>query len=334
MRICVFGAGAVGGHFAAKLAAAGNEVSAVCRGAQLEAVRQNGFKLMHGDKEIRGKVRASEHSADLGPQDFVLVTLKATALAGAAPEIARLLGPDTGVVFAQNGVPWWYGIGFEAAGHAGRPKPPDLSRLDPGARLAHAIAPGRIIGAVVYSANDVVAPGVVENHTPGNNMLVVGECDDAPSSRISKLREILDKSGVSSPATGDIRQAVWNKLVLNLGTSTLCLLAGRSVGDMRADPQLAALEKRIQDEGRAVARAHGIDPTQAPARPSGSHASGRIAHKPSIVHDYETGRPMEVEAQLAAPLVFARASGVATPVLDVLVPIAVHKAAAKGLVPT
>jgi 2-dehydropantoate 2-reductase len=330
MRICVFGAGAVGGHLAAKLAAAGHEVSAVARGAHLEAVKRDGFKLMHGNQEIRGRVRASERPADLGLQDFVIVTLKATALSGAADGIARLLGPQTAVVFAQNGVPWWYATGLGA----GRPRPPDLSRLDPGGRLKEAISPERIVGAVIYSANDLVAPGVVENHTPGNNMLAVGECDDRASDRIAQLRAALNAADVYSPPAADIRRSVWNKLLLNLGTSTLCLLAGRSVGDMRADPQLAALEKRIREEGSAIARAHGVDPEKAPARPSGSHASGGISHKPSMLQDYEAGRPMEVEAQLAAPLVFARAAGVATPTLDALIPIAVHKAAAKGLYST
>jgi 2-dehydropantoate 2-reductase len=330
MRICVFGAGAVGGHLAAKLAAAGNEVSAIARGPHLQAIQRSGLKLIHGGQVIRGKVQASERAADLGPQDLVIVTLKACALSAAAGEIARLLGPGTAVAFAQNGVPWWYGAGLGVE----RPKPPDLSRLDPGGRLKEAIAPARVIGAVIYSANDLIEPGVVENHTPGNNMLVVGECDDRGSERIEAFRSVLERSDVSSPHTADIREAVWNKLLLNLGTSTLCLLAGRSVGDMRADPQLATLEKRIREEGRAVARAHGVDPEKAPKRPSGSHASGGISHKPSILQDYEAGRPMEVEAQLAAPLVFARAAGVATPTLDALIPIAVHKAAAKGLYST
>jgi 2-dehydropantoate 2-reductase len=330
MRICVFGAGAVGGHLAAKLAAAGQEVSAVARGAQLEALRRDGLRLIHGEQEIRGRVRASEHPADLGTQDLVIVTLKANALSGAADGIARLLGPETGVVFAQNGVPWWYAAGLGAD----RPRPPDLPRLDPGARLERAIAPERVIGAVIYSANDLVEPGVVKNHTPGNNMLVVGECDDRASGRIAGLRAVLQASGMYSPPTADIRQAMWNKLLLNLGTSTLCLLAGRSVGEMRADPQLAAIEKRVREEGRAVALAHGVDPEKAPARPSGGHASGTIAHKPSILQDYEAGRPMEIEAQLAAPLVFARAAGVATPTLDALIPLAAHKAASKGLYTT
>jgi 2-dehydropantoate 2-reductase len=334
MRICVFGAGAVGGHLAAKLAAAGHEVSAIARGPHLQAIRQNGLKLIHGEQVILGKVKAAAGAGELGPQDLVIVATKAGALPAVANELAVLLQDDTGVVFAQNGIPWWYAVGLNAGLAASRPRPPDLPRLDPGGALKKAIAPQRIIGGVVYSANDLIEPGVVKNHTPGNNMLVVGECDDASSSRISRLREILEKSGISSPATGDIRQAVWNKLVLNLGTSTLCVLAGCTVGEMRADPQLAAIAKRIAEEGRAIARAHGVDPDGAPPRPAGGHAAGAIGHKPSILQDYESGRPMEIEAQLVATLAFARGAGVPTPALDSLIPLVVHKAAAKGLYTT
>jgi 2-dehydropantoate 2-reductase len=210
------------------------------------------------------------------------------------------------VLFAQNGIPWWYASGLSAS----RPRPPDLSRLDPGGHLSRAIARENIIGAIIYSANGLIEPGVVRNHTPGNNMLVVGECDDRSSERIIKLRNILEQSGMSSPAVDDIRQVVWNKLNLNLSTGTLCLLAGCTVGEMRTDPRLSEIAKRVAAESRA------------------------IGHKPSILQDYETGRPMEIEAQLASPLAFARAAGVATPTLDALVPLAVHKAAARGLYTT
>jgi 2-dehydropantoate 2-reductase len=330
MRICIFGAGAIGGHLAAKLAAAGHDVSAVARGANLEAVRKNGFKLLHGDEVIAGRLRAAEHAAELGAQELVIVTLKANALPAFARGCAPLLRPDTAVLFAQNGVPWWYASGLSAA----RPRPPDLSRLDPGGLLAKAIPRENILGAIVYSANDLVEPGVVRNHTPGNNMLVVGESDDRDSERIRKLRKALEESGVSSPAAHDIRQVVWNKLHLSLGTGTLCLLAGCTVGDMRGDAQLSEIAKRVAAEGRAIAAAHGVDANKAPPRPAGGHASGAIAHKPSILQDYEAGRPMEIEAQLASPLAFARAAGVATPTLDVLVPLAVHKAASRGLYTT
>jgi 2-dehydropantoate 2-reductase len=330
MRICVFGAGAIGGHLAAKLAAAGHAVSAVARGANLEAVRKNGFKLIHGDAVIAGRVRAAEHAAELGAQEAVIVTLKANALSAFARDCAPLLQSETAVVFAQNGVPWWYASGLSAA----RPRPPDLSRLDPGGLLAAAIPRQNVLGAIVYSANDLIEPGVVRNYTPGDNMLVIGESDDRASARIIELRRILEESGVSSPATHDIRQVVWNKLHLSLGTGTLCLLAGCTVGEMRGDARLSEIARRVAAEGRAIAAAHGVDADKAPPRPSGGHASGAIGHKPSILQDYEARRPMEIEAQLAAPLAFARAMRVATPTLDVLVPLAVHKAASRGLYTT
>src|SRR5258708_1741666 len=157
MRICIFGAGAVGGHIAAKLAASGNEVSVVARGPHLQAVQRNGLKLLHGDETILGRVRASERPADLGPQDCVIVTLKANMLGAFAEQAAPLLGRETSVVFAQNGIPWWYAYGLSAA----RRSPPDLAALDPAGKLRDAVAPERIIGAVVYSANEVIEPGVI-----------------------------------------------------------------------------------------------------------------------------------------------------------------------------
>jgi 2-dehydropantoate 2-reductase len=138
-------------------------------------------------------------------------------------------------------------------------------------------------------------------------------------------------AGISSPPTGDIRCSVWAKLVQNLANSSLCLLTGASVSDVAADPALLELKKKISSEAQAIAAALDVDIARAPTRPSGGHASGAIGHKPSMLQDYERGRPMEIEAQLMAPLALARAAGVATPMLDVLVPLAARKAAAKGL---
>ncbi len=327
MRFCIYGAGAVGGHIAAKLAAAGNDVSVVARGRNLEALRAHGIRLLHGEREYAAQVAASGDPARLGPQDFVIVTLKANALGAMAEAIRPLLASETGVVFAQNGIPWWYGQGLAPA----KPRPPDLSPLDPGARLAKSIPAARVIGSVVYSANELVAPGVVRNHTPDRNMLTVGEADDAASDRIGALRRALQAAGLHSPECPDIRQAVWSKLLLNLSGSPLCLLSGGTVADVRGDPALAPIIERISEEGRAIARAHGFEPSGAPQRPGGGHGAGRIEHKPSMVQDYELGRPMEIEAQLAMPLAFARAAGVATPTLDALVALVIHRAAAKGL---
>src|SRR5256712_2250151 len=213
MRICVFGAGAVGGHIAAKLAASGNEVSVVARGAHLQAVQRNGLKLLHGDETILGRVRASERPAELGPQDCVIVALKANLLGAFAEQAAPLLGRETSVVFAQNGVPWWYALGLKA----GRPKPPDLSALDPGGKLQAAVAPERIIGAVVYSANEVVEPGVIRNFVPGRNMLVVCQPNDSVSRRVEKMRNTPENSCPAPPPPPAIPPSVWSKLTQNLG---------------------------------------------------------------------------------------------------------------------
>jgi 2-dehydropantoate 2-reductase len=323
MRICVFGAGAVGGHVAAKLAAAGHDVSVVARGAHLEAMRAKGITLVHGADTIRGRVRTS----DPGLQDYVFVTLKANALDAFADAARQLVGEETAVVFAQNGIPWWYGVGLSKD----RPEPPDLGTLDPGSRLRNVLQKNQIIGCVVYSANEVREPGVIVNNVPGNNMLVVGQAVDSESEKVRTLRKVLTDSDLYSPPTQDIRSSVWAKLVQNLSTAALCTLLGATVREVRADAALAELSRRLAAEARAIAAAHGIDPERAPTRPGGGQSSGAISHKPSMLQDYERGRPMEIEALLVAPLAFARAAGVAAPTLETVVPLVVFKAAAKGL---
>jgi 2-dehydropantoate 2-reductase len=323
MKICVFGAGAVGGHIAAKLAATGHDVSVVARGANLEAIRDKGIALVHGADTIRGRVRTS----DPGLQDFVFVTLKANALGAFAEAAPRLVGKDTRVVFAQNGIPWWYSIGLSKE----RPAPPDLSRLDPRGRLRVALTTSQVVGCVVYSANEVREPGVIVNNVPGNNMLVVGQADDSDSKEVRTLRKLLTESDLYSPPTPDIRTSVWAKLVQNLSTAALCTLLGATVKEVRSDAALAELSRRLAAEARAIAAAHGVDPERAPTRPAGGQSSGAISHKPSMLQDYERGRPMEVEALLVAPLAFSRAAGLAAPTLETVVPLVVFKAAAKGL---
>jgi 2-dehydropantoate 2-reductase len=316
MRICVFGAGAVGGHIAAKLAAAGNEVSVVARGAHLEAIQQRGLKLLHGEQTIIGRVRACADARELGMQEAVLVTLKANMLDAFAERAAPLLGADTVVVFVQNGIPWWY----EGA-------PADL---DPNGLLRRNIAMERVASGVAYSANEVIEPGVVENHVPGSNMVVIGRPDRTDSTPLLELRKALEKADISSPPVEDIRQAIWSKLAQNLGTSTLCTLTGLTVGEVRNAPGLKPIYLQAGDEARAIAGALGVDVARAPARPGGG-SSGPVAHKPSMLQDYERGRPMEVASQLTAPLALARASKVHTPLLDVIVPLVAAKASAKGL---
>jgi 2-dehydropantoate 2-reductase len=313
MRICIFGAGAVGGHLAARLAASGHDVSVVARGAHLEAMRRRGVKLLHGDEIISGGVR----TAGIGVQEAVFVTLKANMLGTFAEAAAPLLGPGTAVVFAQNGIPWWYADHREA--------------LDPGRKLKNAVPRRNVVGGVVYSANEVVEPGVIRNFVPNNNMLVIGDIEGEESPVVRDLRAALESSGMSSPRPEDIRQAVWAKLVQNLGHSSLCLLTEAPTSGVLGDPALRELSQKMKTEATAIAAALGVDITRAPQRPSGGHASGAIGHKPSMLQDYERGRPMEIEAQLIAPLEMGRAAGVPTPTLDMIIPLAAQKAASKGL---
>jgi len=317
MKLCVFGAGAVGGHIAAKLAAAGQDVSVVARGAHLDAMRNRGISLLHGSDVISGKVQASERPADLGPQDVVFVTLKANMLEAFADAAAPLLESNTVVVFVQNGIPWWYAK--------------SMPSLDPGGRLAQAIAPHRVLGGVAYSANEVVEPGVIKNSVPGNNMLVIGEPSREETPRVLRLRKILEKADLSSPPVADIRLSIWAKLLQNLATSSLCTLTGATVDQVRSAPHLKSVVAGLAAEGRAIAHGLGLDLERAPARPRGGQASGAVGHKPSMLQDYERGRPMEIDAQFMAPLSLAREVNVAAPILTAIAALVAHKAAAKGL---
>ena len=317
MKICIFGAGAVGGHMAAKLAAQGHDISVVARGPHLQAMREHGIKLLHGGETILGRVRAVERAKELGPQEAVFVTLKANGLGTFADQCAPLLGRETLVVFVQNGIPWWYDK--------------SLTRLDPDGRLARAVPAASIAGGVAYSANEIIEPGVIENHVPGNNMIVIGRADRAETPFVQRLRKALEDADMSSPPLADIRQSIWQKAAQMLGNSTLCTLTELPVGAVRNDPALKDIVAKASAEGLAIARALGVDVNAAPQRPSGGHASGAQSHKPSILQDYERGRPMEVETQLMAPLALGRAAKIATPTLDILVPLVAAKAAARGL---
>lgn len=324
MRIAVFGLGAVGGFMAARLAAAGHDVAGVMRGPALAAIREKGLTLRMGEKQETVRIRASDDPATLGLHELVISTAKATAPAALAAGLTPLLGPETPVVFAQNGIPWWYAIGLPTS----RPKPPDLSHLDPGGALHAAIAPQRIIGAVVMSSNEMVEPGVVQNETPTGNSLLIGEADDRQSPRIESLRAALIAAGIGSPVVPDIRTAIWRKLMINMSASVLCLITGRRLPIMRDDPRIAELFLRVAAEGKAIATAHGADVS---AFDPATWRKSPQNHMPSIRQDYDRGRPMEIDAIVRAPQLFARAAGLDTPSLDAIAAIATRMAIDKGL---
>jgi len=321
MRICIFGAGAVGSHFAVKLALAGHEVACVMRGRHLEAVKANGLVLRVGATEFRASVKASDDPAALGRQDLVISTLKATSVGSLAAGLQPLLGPDTPVVLAQNGIPWWYDIGLPKD----HPATPDLSFLDPGGRLRAAIGKERIIGGVIFSSNEVIAPGVVEGLSPDRNRLVIGECDDRASERIGTLRATLEAAKIESPDVAQIREAIWSKLLTNMSLSVLCLLTGQTARAVRDDPVLQDVIPRLLEEANQIAQRY-IPDVKRVARNAPAPN-----HKPSILQDCELGRPMEIDALVRAPAAFAKAAGLSTPMLDLIAALAIQKARDKGL---
>src|SRR6201999_4078380 len=192
-----------------------HDFSCVMRGPHLAAVQTKGLTLRVGGTETNAKVKASDDPAALGPQDLVISTLKATSVASLATGLKPLLGADTPVIFAQNGIPWWYDIGLPP----GHPAVPDLSFLDPGGALRAAVAKERIIGGVIFSSNEVIEPGVVANLSPERNMLLIGECDDRDSERIGTLRAALSEASIASAPVARIRETIWAKLFTNMSMS-------------------------------------------------------------------------------------------------------------------
>lgn len=320
MRICIFGAGAVGSHFAVRLALAGHDVSCVMRGPHLEAVRARGLTLRVGDAAFPANVRASDDPAELGPQDVVISTLKANSLGSLVTGLPPLLRDHTAVVFAQNGIPWWYDIGLAADA-----PPPDLGFLDPGSQLRSMVSRERIIGGVVFSSNEVTAPGVVANLSPDRNMLLVGECDDRGSARIEALRTALNEASIQSPPVEKIRETIWTKLLTNMSMSVLCLLTGQTARGVRDEPDLQEIIPRLLDEANAIAQ------SSFPGVKRLARTGPAPDHKPSILQDYELGRAMEIDALVRAPAAFARAAGLSTPMLDFMAALAIRMARSKGL---
>ncbi len=321
MRICIFGAGAVGSHFAVRLAQAGHDVSCVMRGPHLAAVNARGLTLRVGDAETNAKVKASDDPSALGSQDLVISTLKATGVASLATGLKPLLGTETPVIFAQNGIPWWYDIGLPAS----HPATPDLSFLDPGGALRAAIPKERIIGGVIFSSNEVIEPGVVQNLSPDRNMLLIGECDDRASERIGKLRALLESASIASAPVAQIRETIWSKLLTNMSMSVLCLLTGQTARAVRDEPSLQHVIPRLLDEANAVGQ------SCIPNVKRLSRTGPAPEHKPSILQDYELGRAMEIDVLVRAPAAFARAANLSTPLLDMLAGLAIQRASDKEL---
>lgn len=323
MRICILGAGATGGHLAYKLAGDGHQVSVVARGPHLAAIRARGLGLTEGDTTAYRQIIATDTPAELGLQDAVIVAVKATGLIAMPPLLAPIVGSDTLVYFPQNGMPWWYPV---SAG----PLPfalPDLPvfRLTPS--FSSLLSPGQIAAGTVYSGNEVREPGVVFNSSPGANALTIAAVDPVGADKAEALRQVIDASGVKATKPADLRTTMWTKLVQNMSGSAIALATGNRTSISRQDPRLGALYTRIVNEGRAIAAAwgHPVDLDPAVMLSRAPH------HRPSLLQDYEQGRPMEIGEIVLAPAAFARAAGVDCPSLDALSAIVARLAIDRGL---
>ncbi|MEM7465481.1 MAG: 2-dehydropantoate 2-reductase [Pseudomonadota bacterium] len=314
MKICIFGAGAIGGYLGALLARAGQEISLIARGAHREAIVAEGLQLQLAGETIRCELPCVENPAELGPQDFVIVTLKAHSVSAVAASMKPLLGPNTGVVFAVNGVPWWYFYGLDGP-YVNR----QLASVDPDGAQWQEIGPERAIGCVVYPAAEVVEPGVVA-HIEGDRF-TLGEPNGEKSSRIVALAEALRDAGLKAPIKSRIRDEIWIKLWGNLSFNPISALTGATLEAICADTGTRSLARSMMLEAQAIGEALGIRfAVNVEKRINGAQAVG--AHKTSMLQDLERGRTLELEALVGAVTELGRLTEIPTPTIDAVLALA------------
>lgn len=329
MRICVFGAGAIGGYMGAKLAQAGADLSLVARGPHLAAMRDRGLTLIEGGETATVQVTAAEDPADLGRQDYVIITLKAHSVPPVVGKMQPLLGPDTTVVMGVNGVPWWYFYKLEGPYENRR-----LHTVDPGGAQWEGLKPERVLGCVVYPAAEVEEPGVIR-HIEGNRFSL-GEPDGAKSERAQALSKALGAAGLKAPVRPKIRDEIWVKLWGNLSFNPISALTGATLDVLCSDEGVGggtrAVARNMMLEAQAVAEKLGVKfPIDVDRRIEGGREVG--AHKTSMLQDLERGRPMEIDALVTAVHEMGELVGVPTPTLDTVLALVRLRARVAGCYP-
>jgi 2-dehydropantoate 2-reductase len=327
MRICIYGAGSIGGFLAAGLAGVdGVELSIVARGAHLEAIRSDGLRLVRDGGETVARVRAEADPAALGPQHVVINCLKAHQSWAAAGHMAPLLGSDTAVVTCQNGVPWWY---FHRIGGAFEGR--RLDAVDRGDRQWTAIGPGRAIGCSVYPAAEIAAPGVIR-HVYGDKF-ALGEPDGTASERVTRIAAALEAGGFAAPVLEDIRSELWLKLWGNLCFNPISALTRATLDVVATDPGTRALARAMMLEGQAIGEALGARfRVDVERRIDGAARVG--AHRTSMLQDLEAGKAMEVDALVTAVQEMGRIVGVPTPAIDAVLALVQQLGRSTGTYPT
>jgi 2-dehydropantoate 2-reductase len=322
MKIAVFGAGAIGGYLAVKLHQAGADVSVIARGAHLAAMRERGLTLRSQADTVTVRLACTDKAEDLGPQDFIVVTLKATGLAAAAPQIAKLMGPETGLVTGINGIPYWYFYG-----HEGPWRDRVIESLDPGGKLWELLPPRHVIGCVVYPAAEVIEPGVIM-HTYGNRFSL-GEPDGSTSPRVLALSRILTQAGLKAPVRSNIRDEIWVKLWGNLAFNPLSALTSSTLERLAFRPDLRAVARTMMQEAQGVGEALGAKfSVSIDKRMDGAGEVG--AHRTSMLQDLERGRPMEIDALLGAVVELAELTEKPTPLCKAILALLRERARLAG----
>lgn len=323
MKICIFGAGAIGGLMGAKLAAKGDvDVTFIARGPHLAAMREHGVKLISEGTEQIVHPRCVESAEEAGPQDYVLVTLKAHSLPSAAKQMQPLLGPDTAIVSAVNGIPWWYFHGLGGA-YEGR----IVQSVDPNGQVSALLPPSRAIGCIVYPAAEVTAPGVID-HSYGDRFSL-GEPDGSRSPRAQALSEALIAAGFKAPVRPKIRDELWVKLWGNMAFNPISALTTATLDVLTSDEGQRGVARAMMLEGQRVAEALGVRfAIDVDKRIAGAAEVG--AHKTSMLQDLERGRPMEIEALLGAVVELADWVGEAAPISRTVLALVRARAQAAG----
>ena len=323
MKICIYGAGAIGGWIGARLAAIGEPVSVVARGATLAALHTHGLRLQQTEGLLQVPVQAADNAATLGVQDLVVVAVKAPALAEVARGIAPLLGPHTMVLTAMNGVPWWFFQGFGGA-YAGTA----LKAVDASGAIAAAIPARHVVGCVVHASCALQAPGVVQHHF--GNKLILGEPSGQQTERAKALAALLERAGFEAPLSEQIQRDTWYKLWGNMTVNPVSALTGATTDLILDDPLVRGFISQVMLEAKEIGTRIGIPIDQ---QPEDRHAVTRKlgAFKTSMLQDVEAGKPVELDALVTVVQELGVLTAVPTPFTDALLGLSRLQARVRGL---
>ena len=323
MKVCVFGAGAIGGYLGAKLASGGVDVSLVARGPHLAAMREKGLTLIEDGQSTTRQVRVAENASELGAQDYVIVTLKAHSVPGVVTAMQPLIGPETTVVSGVNGVPWWY---FHK--HGGELANTRLESVDPGGAQWKGFGPERVLGCVVYPAAEVIEPGVVR-HIEGNRFSL-GEPSGEKTERALRLSKAMIAAGLKAPVRPKLRDEIWVKLWGNLSFNPISALTHATLDVICTEPETRALARSMMVEAQEIAERLGVKfPIDVDRRLDGGAAVG--THRTSMLQDLEAGRPMEIDALVGSVVELGRLVDVPTPTIDAVLALVRQRARQAGL---